>query len=115
MGTLLAWTLVFHILGIVFFYFSVEGVFTGPLHPRVRTGIRTAENALPKLSASLMYDKKDIESFREFFSEENSLMQLEVTYRVSPGAAISFIYGRTYSVFTGDVTGQTLVETRFSF
>jgi hypothetical protein len=103
------------IMGVVFFYFTVEGGFTGPLRPRVQTGVGTAENALPKLSVSLMYDKKNIDSIEEFFSEEDSLMQLEVTYRASPGAAISFIYGRTYSVFTPDVTAQTLVETRFSF
>jgi hypothetical protein len=103
------------IASILNFYFTWEDGFNDPIGPRVQTGIGTAENAIPKIEASILYDKKDIDSFEEFFSEEDSLMQLEVVYKVTTGAAIAFIYQRSYSAYSGDVTSRTLVETRFSF
>lgn len=103
------------IFNILNFYFSWSDGFNDPEGPRVQTGIGTAENAIRMIDASLMYDKKDIDSLEDFFSEEDSLLQLEIVYKVTRGAAIAFIYQRTYSAYSGDVTGRTLVETRFSF
>ena len=103
------------IFNILNFYFSWSDGFNDPEGPRVQTGIGTAENAIKMIDASLMYDKKDIDSFEDFFSEEDSLLQLEIVYKVTKSAAIAFIYQRTYSAYSGDVTSRTLVETRFSF
>ena len=82
--------------------------------PRIQVGIATAENAIPKFDISFSYDKKDISSFKDTFSPANSLMQLEIAYKVSKIAALVFIFQRTYTP-SGQESNQTLIETRFSF
>jgi hypothetical protein len=62
-----------------------------------------------------MYDKKDINSFKDFFEKEDSLLQLEIGYKVTKGTAIVFIYQITYSPYTNEETSRTFIETRFSF
>jgi hypothetical protein len=82
--------------------------------PAVQTGIGLAEGALPKLDAGLMYDKRDIDSFSDFFKQNNSLMQVMVGYQASGAVKIVFIYERSYSI-SGTRTNSTMVETQISF
>jgi len=82
--------------------------------PRIQVGIATVENAIPKFDISFNYDKKDISSFKDTFSSANSLLQLEVAYKVSQIASLVFIFQRTYTP-SGQESNQTLIETRFSF
>ena len=82
--------------------------------PEVQTGIGLAEGALPKLDAGIMYDKRDIDSFSDFFDNNDSLMQVTVGYQVSGAVKIVFIYERSYSI-SGTPTRSTMVETQISF
>ena len=97
-----------------FFFYWSDG-FNDPEGPRIQSGIGTAENAIPKIDASFTYDKKDVDDFRDLFSEEDSLMQLKVAYKISAITSLVFIHERTYSPYTGDVTDRTFIETQFSF
>ena len=103
------------ILNILNFHFYWSDGFNDPEGPRIQTGIGTAEGAIPKIDAALMYDKKDINSFKDFFEKEDSLLQLEIGYKVTKGTAIVFIYQITYSPYTNEETSRTFIETRFSF
>lgn len=96
------------------FYFHWSDGFNDPTGPRIQSGIGTVEGALPKIDARFTYDKKDIQSFRDVFSGQDSLMQLRVAYKVSKIAAIVFIYQRTYTP-SGKSTDQSFIETQFSF
>ncbi len=97
-----------------FFFYWSDG-FNDPEGPRIQSGIGTAENAIPKIDASFTYDKKDIDGFRDLRSKEDSLMQLKVAYKISAITSLVFIYERTYSPYTGEVTDRTFIETQFSF
>ena len=83
--------------------------------PRVLTGIQTAEGALPKFIASLVYEKKDIDGIDDFFSEGDSLLRLTAGYKISPVTKILFVYERTYSPYTRDPADRAFVDTQFSF
>jgi hypothetical protein len=83
--------------------------------PRIQTGIGTAEGAFQKFDASFMYDKQDVDSFSDFFSEEDSLMRFTVGYMVSGSTKIVFIHERTYTPYSGSPTSRTMVETQISF
>jgi len=96
------------------FYFWWDDGFNDEDGPRIRTGIITAENAIPKIEASATYDKKDIDDFGDFFSLSDSLFQLRVAYKVTKFVSIVFIQQRTYTP-SGKSTPLTLVETQFSF
>ncbi|MGQ9617169.1 MAG: hypothetical protein ACUVWJ_12315 [Spirochaetota bacterium] len=96
------------------FYFYWEDGFNDPYGPRIQTGVMTVENAIPKFDVSFSYDKKDIDSFKDFFSTEDSLIRLVVAYRVTTFAKIVFTQQRTFTP-SGKSTSQTFVETQFSF
>jgi hypothetical protein len=90
--------------------------FNDPVGPRIQTGIGTAEGAFQKFDASIMYDKKDIDSFSEFFEEGNSLMRFTVGYMVGGATKIVFIHERAYSPYPPySQTSRTIVETQISF
>ncbi len=96
------------------FYFIWSDVFSGVTGPGIQTGIYTQENALPKIDASFSYDKKDISSFSDLFSGEDTLLELQFGYRISSGAKIVFTFQRTYEP-SGRASDKTFVETQFSF
>jgi hypothetical protein len=83
--------------------------------PRVLTGIGTADGALPKFAASLVYEKKDIDGIDDFFSEGDSLLRLTAGYKISPVTKILFVYEMTYSPYTLDPAHRAFVDTQFSF
>ena len=97
------------------FSFQWEDGFDDVAGPRVLTGIRTAEGALPKLVASLVYEKKDIDGIDDFFSEADSLLRLTAGYKISPVTKILFVYERTYSPYSLGPADRTFVDTQFSF
>jgi hypothetical protein len=113
MGYLIGTELGFFNIIDFFFYWS-DG-FTDPMGPSIQTGVGLADGALAKLDAGIMYEKKDINSFRDFFNKNQSLMQVMVGYRVSGAAKIVFIYERTYTPYSSEPTGRTMVETQISF
>ena len=96
-----------------FFFYWSDG-FNDETGPRIQSGVATMENALAKIDASFTYDKKDIDSFNDFVSGEDALLQLRVAYKVNKAAAIVFIYQKTFTP-SGEATDKTLVETQFSF
>ena len=104
-----------------FHFFWSDGIndkdeFDDPVGPRIETGIGTAEGAFQKFDASIMYDKKDIDSFSEFFEEGNSLMRFTVGYMVGGATKIVFIHERAYSPYPPySQTKRTMVETQISF
>lgn len=113
MGYLIGTELGFFNIVDFFFYWS-DG-FTDPMGPSIQTGIGLADGALAKLDAGIMYEKKDIDSFRDFFNKDESLMQVTVGYQVSGATKIVFIYERTYTPYDDKPTGRTMVETQISF
>jgi protein associated with RNAse G/E len=108
LGTRLA---LFKILNFHFFWSDVFDVDYGP---EIRTGISTVENALGKLDASFSYEKKDIQSFSSLFNGVDTLLQLQIGYRISSASKIVLTYQRTYDP-AGGPQDKTFVETRFSF
>jgi len=70
--------------------------------------------AIPKIDASFIFDKRDVENFKDLFSGEDTLLKLEAGYWVSSMAKIVFIFQRTYTP-SGRATDQTFIETQFSF
>jgi hypothetical protein len=103
------------ILNILEFFFYWSDGFDDEPGPRIQTGVATAEDAIPKFIASLMYDKKDIDDFGDFFEEEDSLMQLTIGYKVTKMTAIVFIWERTFTPYTNEPASRTYIETQFSF
>ena len=97
------------------FYFYWSDGFNDPVGPRIQTEIGTAEGAFQKFDAAFMYDKQDIDSFSDFFSEENSLMRFTVGYMVGGATKIVFIHERAYSPYSSKPTSRTMVETQISF
>jgi hypothetical protein len=96
------------------FYFFWSDVFNVDYGPEIQTGISTVENALGKFDASFSYEKKDIQSFSNLFSGEDTLLQLQLGYRISSSAKIMLTYQRAYDP-SGSPQDKTFVETRFSF
>jgi hypothetical protein len=97
-----------------FSFFWTDG-FTDVEGPRIQTGIGTLSGTIPKFDIAVSYDKKDIDSFSDFFDEEQSLLAVSLAYHVSPSASIVFLMERAYSPYSGGVANRTFVETRFSF
>jgi hypothetical protein len=97
------------------FSFQWEDGFDDVEGPRVLTGVRTADGALPKLAASLVYEKKDIDGIDDFFSEADCLLRLTAGYEISPVTKIHFVFERTFSPYTLGPADRTFVDTQFSF
>jgi len=102
----------FDILNFSFFW---TDAFTDIEGPRIQTGIGTLPGTIPKFDVAVSYDKKDIDSFSDFFDEDQGLLSTSLTYHVSPTASIVFLFERAYSPYSGGVASRTFVETRFSF
>lgn len=96
------------------FYFFWSDVFNVSYGPEIKTGVATVEGALGKFDASFGFEKKDIQSFSDLFSGENTLIELTLGYRISSSARILLTYQRAYEP-SGDYRDKTFVETRFSF
>jgi hypothetical protein len=89
--------------------------FTDVEGPGIQTSIGTLPGTLPKFDIALSYDKKDIDSFKDFFDEEQSLLTASLNYHVSPSASIVFLFERAYSPYSGATADRIFVETQFSF
>ena len=96
------------------FYFFWSEVFDVSYGPEIKTGVATLEGALGKFDLSAGYEKKDIGSFSDLFSGEDTLLEFALGYRISNTARIRLTYQRTFDP-SGDVQDKTFVETRFSF
>jgi len=99
---------------VVNFYFFWSEVFDVSYGPEIKTGVATLEGALGKFDLSAGYEKKDIGSFSDLFSGDDTLLEFALGYRISNTARIRLTYQRTFDP-SGDVQDKTFVETRFSF
>jgi hypothetical protein len=103
------------ILDAVSFSFRWTDGIGDPEGPSVLAAVGTGENVFPKIDVELSYDKKDIENFSGFFSEENSLIKLTLGYKLGAAARIVFTFERVYSPYSLTPADRTYMETQFSF
>jgi hypothetical protein len=82
--------------------------------PRIRTGIRSFPAEKSKLSASISYDKRDVNDLEDFLELQNCLFRLSLTYRITDSARVQFVQKRVFAPW-GSSTKQTVLETRFVF
>jgi hypothetical protein len=104
----------FDILGVVTLSFSWEDGLIDGVDPRIRTGIMLGGEALEKVGLHLTYDKKGIDSARDFIELNNSIFEVLFEYRVTDFARIVFIQAQSFAP-TGKSVPKTIVETRFRF
>jgi hypothetical protein len=94
------------------FYFSdVPSRGTGP---GISAGLYSVEGALGKLDFGFRYDKKDIQTFSDLTSGEDTFLECMIGYRISRSARIVVTYQRAYGP-AGEYQDKTFCETRFSF
>jgi hypothetical protein len=99
---------------VVVYYFSWEDSFSKLIDPRIRTGISPVQDAFEKFDFSLTYDKKGIDSFKDFTNLNDSLLEVLLTYRVTEFASIVLVQKQTFST-AGKSVSATSVETTFLF
>jgi hypothetical protein len=104
-----------NILDAVSFSFTWDDGIGDPDGPHVLAAVGTRDNVFPRFDVALSYDKKDIKSFSDLISEENSLIRFTLGYRLGSSAKIILTIERAYSPFSLTPADRTYVETQFLF
>lgn len=105
----------FNLFDLVHLDFSWEQQFdAGGRGPRIRTGLRFSPDESSKLSASIAYDKPDVNDLEDFLELQDSLFHLSLTYRITDFASVQFVQERVFTPW-GSSTKQAVLETRFMF
>jgi hypothetical protein len=58
---------------------------------------------------------RDVETFSDLYSDENSLIRFTLGYRLGAAADIVFTFERAYSPYSLNPADRIYVDTRFSF
>jgi hypothetical protein len=101
------------------FYFTWQDNNAKVTQARVRTGFTLADDLWDRVDFDIAYDKKDIDSFDDFFSFTDSLLEVTFVYTMTQVASIAFQHRYTFAppgiLPSGSATSQSRVETRFLF
>jgi hypothetical protein len=103
------------VLDTVTFSFRLTDGIGGPEMPRVIAAVDTGEKFSRKLGIAVSYDMRNIESFSDLFSEDDSLIRLTLGYKLGAAADIVFTFERAYSPYSLDPADRIYIDTRFSF
>ncbi|MBN2322369.1 MAG: hypothetical protein JXQ30_01445 [Spirochaetes bacterium] len=96
------------------FVFYLSDVPSRGSGPGISTGLYSVEGALGKLDAGIRYDRRNIKSFSDLTSGDDTFLKIMVGYRISRSARIVLTYQRAYGP-SGECQDKTFCETQFSF
>jgi hypothetical protein len=99
----------------VTFSFMLSDGIGDPEGLRVIAAVGTGEKLSQKLDIALFYDMRDVETFSDLYSDENSLIRFTLGYRLGAAADIVFTFERAYSPYSLNPADRIYVDTRFSF